>query len=148
MFSYKKKKEYKKGFTLLEMLVVIGIIGILMGVGSVSFTAAQKRARDSKRRQDIEAISKSLEQYYADNNGYPLDSTCAGIDTYFNGGVPEDPKTGAYDFDGACSIDGVSFCVCATLEVEGAGNASARNGATCSFGGADSKDYFCIQNVQ
>jgi prepilin-type N-terminal cleavage/methylation domain-containing protein len=63
----------KKAFTLLEMLVVIGIIGILVGLGAVSYSTAQKKARDAKRKQDLKAFQNAMEQCYAVNNyAYPI----------------------------------------------------------------------------
>lgn len=54
-----------KGFTLLELLVVIGIIAVLLGLGSVSFSSAQKKARDAKRASDLQSMQKYLEQCYS-----------------------------------------------------------------------------------
>ena len=54
-----------RGFTLLEMLVVISIIGVFLGVGAVSYSTAQKKARDTKRNMDLKAIQNCMEQYYS-----------------------------------------------------------------------------------
>jgi len=61
----KLKPIYQSAFTLLELLVVIGIISILVSLGAVSYSTAQKKARDAKRKSDIKAIQSSLEQYYS-----------------------------------------------------------------------------------
>ncbi|MCX7881309.1 MAG: prepilin-type N-terminal cleavage/methylation domain-containing protein [Patescibacteria group bacterium] len=63
IFNFQFSK--KKAFTLLEMLVVIGIIAIILSLGSVSYSTAQKKARDAKRKQDLKAIQNALEQYYS-----------------------------------------------------------------------------------
>jgi len=55
----------KNAFTLLELLVVIGIIGILVALATVSYTATQAAARDSRRKQDMVAMQNALEQYYS-----------------------------------------------------------------------------------
>src|SRR3989338_3198993 len=54
-----------KGFTLLELLVVVGIITILVNMGLSSFSTAQKKGRDAKRKTDIRGIQGALEQYYS-----------------------------------------------------------------------------------
>ncbi len=54
-----------KAFTLLEMLIVIGIIAVLTGLGAVSYSTAQKKSRDAKRKSDLKVIQNSMEQYYS-----------------------------------------------------------------------------------
>ncbi|HVU59585.1 MAG TPA: prepilin-type N-terminal cleavage/methylation domain-containing protein [Candidatus Saccharimonadales bacterium] len=67
MVSLKKQK----GFTLVELLIVIIIIGILATLVIVTFTGIQAKARDSKRQTDIEAVDTQVEAYYAENAYYP-----------------------------------------------------------------------------
>lgn len=62
----------KKGFTLIEMLVVISLIGILASLVLVSYTSTQKQARDTQRKSDLKQYQTALEQYANKNNGlYP-----------------------------------------------------------------------------
>ena len=141
----------KKGFTLIELLVTISIIGILVGIGSVSFSTAQKKGRDSRRQGDMTAIQKSLEECYALDSVYPagLSSgsslTCLGGQATMNL-VPNDPKPGSvYVYTTTGTEDG--YCLCATLENLGSGNASGTGGAgVCTF--AVNGDYFCVTNQQ
>lgn len=63
----------KLAFTLLELLVVIGIIGVLVAIGSVSYSTAQKKARDAKRQGDLHAFQNAIEQCYSVNSSvYPI----------------------------------------------------------------------------
>ncbi len=96
------KTNLKKiGFTLLEMLVVIGIIAILVSLGSVSYSSAQKKARDSKRKSDLSTIQNALEQYYSIcGYVYPTSITsgsiiCPSVNPTVNimPTVPTDPKS-------------------------------------------------------
>ncbi|MDO8571250.1 MAG: type II secretion system protein [bacterium] len=66
-----RKNKTQKGFTLVELLVAIGIIGILATVVTVSVTQVRARGRDAKRISDINVIKKGLETYAAQRNGYP-----------------------------------------------------------------------------
>ncbi len=86
----------QQGFTLVELLVVIVIIGIL-ATGSISmFTGAQQKARDAVRITDVQAMKLSLEQSYGDAAGYP-EQTAAGLQVLLDNGyidkLPKDPKT-------------------------------------------------------
>src|SRR3989338_4693304 len=60
-----------KGFTLLELLVVIGIIGLLASILVVNLTSARRRARDTKRVADIRNLQTASEDYYGKNGKYP-----------------------------------------------------------------------------
>ncbi len=58
----------KKGFTLLEMLVVIGIIAILVSLGFASYSTVQKKSRDAKRQGDLKVAQQVMEQCYSVNS--------------------------------------------------------------------------------
>ncbi len=63
-----------KGFTLIEILVVMVIIGILSVIGLGSFSSSQMKGRDSKRKNDLRQLGLALEAYYNDKGHYPLGS--------------------------------------------------------------------------
>lgn len=67
MISLKKQK----GFTLVELLIVIIIIGILATLVIVTFQGVQAKARDSKRQTDINALNSQIQAYYAEHGWYP-----------------------------------------------------------------------------
>lgn len=67
-------KRSPTGFTLIELLVVIAIIGILATFGVANFLPSQARARDARRKNDLDQIKKALRIYYNDYNGYPSTS--------------------------------------------------------------------------
>ena len=64
----------RQGFTLIELLVVIAVIGLISSVVLASINRARGKARDARRRGDLQQISKALEFYFNDKNAYPL--TC------------------------------------------------------------------------
>lgn len=137
----------KAGFTLLELLVVISIIGILIAIGSAAFSTAQKKGRDARRRADIKALQDGFEQYYSENSG-SYGATCAAMNStvYFPGGLPTDPKGAtypgyAYNTGTGCSTS--AYAVCATLETGGGNSSSGTSLVTASDG-----DYFCLTNLQ
>lgn len=64
-------KNKNKGFTIIELIVVIAIIGVLAGIVAVNVSQYLKNARDARRKADISQIRAALEMYYADNVRYP-----------------------------------------------------------------------------
>lgn len=90
--------KQQKGFTIVELLIVIVVIGILATLVIVTFTGIQQKARNTKRQTDINAIQSHLEAYKAQNGYYPTmahvnDSTWRG--TNMKGLDPaalQDPK--------------------------------------------------------
>ncbi|OGM03934.1 hypothetical protein A2112_00670 [Candidatus Woesebacteria bacterium GWA1_42_12] len=96
------KSKYKKffGFTLLELLVSISIIGVLAGLALVSFTGSQRQARDTQRKSDIQQYSAALETDANEANGlYPVYLAATSLVTVCTNDLslsicPEDPGTG------------------------------------------------------
>lgn len=102
-----------RGFSLLEILIVMAILTILTTIGTVSYTSIRNRSEDARRKTDIEEIRSALEQYKSNNNKYPtpivtitigLPFGTAGLvdgaNTYMQK-IPQDPdypvKTYRYD---------------------------------------------------
>jgi len=69
-----------KAFTLVELLVVIAIIGIITVLSASAFKNVQFKARDSRRKSDLDSIAKALNMYFADNNQYPLATDSGEVD--------------------------------------------------------------------
>lgn len=66
--------KVKKGFTLVELMVVITVIAILMTIAVISFTRVQRQARDTKRKSDIRTLSTALQVYFTEFQKYPVGS--------------------------------------------------------------------------
>lgn len=62
----------RSGFTLIEMLVVIAIIGLLASIVVVGLGGSRAKARDAKRISDLHSIQTALERDYSSTSGYPL----------------------------------------------------------------------------
>ena len=68
----KRIKDLRKdGFTIVELLIVIVVIGILAGLVFVQFNNVQGRGRDAERKADIRLIESKLAEFRADESAYP-----------------------------------------------------------------------------
>ena len=65
-----------KGFTIVELLIVIVVIGILAAITIVAYNGLQQRARDSERKSELAIIERYVKMYIADNGTPP--STASG----------------------------------------------------------------------
>lgn len=112
--------KIREAFTLLELLVVIGIIAILISLGAVSYSTAQKKARDAKRKSDLQTIQNCLEQYYSYNNNYkyPSNVTDGNLPSPLSCGsttitTPTDPLKGtAYIASGTDATNYTTYTIC------------------------------------
>ena len=132
------KKHFPTGFTLVELLVTIGIIVILAAGGMTVYTTSQKRGRDARRIADIKSVQNSFEQYYIANDGYA--ANCSTMATDIQGGMPLGVPP--YDYATYCP-DTTQYCVCSQMEVAGKGNASD---FSCTF--AAEGNFYCVKNLQ
>lgn len=119
----------KKGFTLVELMVVVAIIGILSAVVIVNISSSRSKARDAKRISDIAQIQLALEQFFDRCNRYIYassgkidteDKNCKNI-TDFISVIPKDPLTKAdykYGVEGSNFLD---YILKAELENDGNG---------------------------
>jgi len=89
-------KTGSRGFTLVELLIVISLISILAAMGLVQYKNSVVSSREAVLRTDLFRMRDAIDQYYADKGKYPsaLDSLVS--DGYMRK-VPEDPITKSSD---------------------------------------------------
>lgn len=103
------RREKFKGFTLVELLVVISIIGFLSTLALVSLRNAREKARDARRLADMRQIQTALDLYYDKFGYFPgnNDNDCGGWDAGFNGGTSSgDPFIGPLASEGIIKVPG------------------------------------------
>ncbi|OGG17734.1 hypothetical protein A3D78_02820 [Candidatus Gottesmanbacteria bacterium RIFCSPHIGHO2_02_FULL_39_14] len=106
------RPKKQSGFTLIEILIVIALIGIIGTAFLSNFFSSIARGRDSRRKQDLRSIAQALELYYSDNQSYPDSLPAVGVkfthpdnpDTLYLQETPGDPQTDkiyCYESDGS-----------------------------------------------
>ncbi len=104
----------KKGFTLIELMVVIAIIAILSAIALPSIDKIRARSRDSKRVAELSQIRLALEHYFNVNNKYPVNINSDSVNspsfltTGIMSSVPTDPSSGTYYYASYCPGGGSS----------------------------------------
>lgn len=121
----------QKGFSLIELLVVISIISVLTTVGIISFTGAQRSARDVQRKNDLRVVQYALAEYYQDNrSSYPNSANFAALVSLLKSGTkpyldttPSDPKftTPGYQYESIGNGTGYTLKACLEVETDPAG---------------------------
>ncbi len=145
----------KKGFTLVELMVVVAVIAILATALLVGLGGARKRARDARRVSDVRQVQNVLELYYAKTGHYPDANSWAGLESVLTTGddkvtnqLPQDPmKDDGRTYYYGVSSDQQNYTVGATLEnkdnvvlnddVDG-----TSNGVDC--GSPDDDSVYCV----
>lgn len=85
-----------KGFTLIELMVVMTLIVILASIGLVQYGHSVTRAKEATLSEDLFRLRDAIDQYYADKNKYPQSLAVLVEDKYLRT-VPVDPFTQSAD---------------------------------------------------
>ena len=151
----------ERGFTLIEMLIVIAVIAILAGIVITGVSGIQASARDTKRIGELRGVQTNLEGYFAKCGHYPNGQTCGTVgsgaaeitpwstlQTTLGGRIAQDPlpsKTYEYGY----TSGGLGYILKATLEND---NASLKDPLEIETSGISTVDctdtatnfFFCI----
>lgn len=94
--EHRAQKTSHKGFTILEMMVVLTIISLLASIGVQLHKRSVMKAKEAVLKENLFQLRDSLEQYYADKSKYPEDLETLVDDGYLRK-IPEDPLTKSTD---------------------------------------------------
>lgn len=141
------KKTAARGFTIVELLIVIVVIGILAALVVVTYSGIQQKARDTERKTDVNALHGQLEAYQAQNGKYPTlanandsawrTTNMKGLDS----AALQDPKGTAQTLVGTAAANVYAYVVTpATCDNAAAGDCTAYTlTATLEGGGTYAK---------
>jgi general secretion pathway protein G len=125
------------GFTLIEILVVVTIIGLLTATATVTYTAFLKQSRDAKRKADLEQVRAALEMYRSNSNTYPVGAVWATTLNVLKTPVvyiqtlPSDPKNPTYTYYYSGSIS--DYTIGTYLESGGTTCVAGQCGGNCNY---------------
>lgn len=136
----------QKGFTLIELMIVIAIIGILAAIALPAYQDYTKRSRVSEGLSLAGGAKSALTEYYASNNKWPADNAAAGIATATDiKGNAVDKVEVSTEGTGATGKGKITVTfndkvkANATLILEGTGNEAGSVKWTCTGGTLDTK---------
>lgn len=138
-FKYKKyKMNSQKGFTLIEMVMVVALIGILMGIVFQGARGMQQSGRDTRRIADLRRVQTHLELYFNRCGHYPNGNPCGTLGTVGTNNiiswsnlavalgqvvdqreVPNDPLSPRIIYQYVSIDGGLSYALAATMERAG-----------------------------
>jgi general secretion pathway protein G len=90
--SYRTRALAARGFTLIELIVVMSLIILLATIGLTAYKSSVQRGREAVLREDLYRMRDAIDQFYADKNKYPADLNDLVSGNYMRR-VPVDPIT-------------------------------------------------------
>lgn len=143
----KKVRNQQRGFSFVELLVAIAILGILTAITMISFRGANKNARDTRRKAELSEIQGAVEEYRLANGAYPQTDDTSADGVFLPALQPDylarnyiDPQNSAtrnytYRYLG---IEGCQYALVTIME-------NSQNARSCSSAcGLAGTDWYCI----
>ena len=92
----KRARQNDRGFTLIEMLIVVALIGILATIAVGQYQRSIVRAKEAALRENLFVMRSQISNYFADKGEYPLDLQTL-VDEKYLKKIPKDPITRSAD---------------------------------------------------
>jgi len=119
----------KRGFTILELLVVVAIIAVLLSATAIVMSSSRAKSRDATRMAELRQIQNALNLYFTANNAFPVfatETTITGDDAFSlaleNAGtideVPTDPNHPATPYTYQSNAEGTTYILSFCLETD------------------------------
>lgn len=116
------KQSTNRGFTIVELIIIITVIGILATIGIISWSGAQNRAKKNSYQATAEQVKLKLGEYFTEKNKYY--GTKAEVATYLgdigSGTLKTEFEKAAYQYEeipDGCTTDGATLCTSYTITI-------------------------------
>ncbi len=133
----KNIRRLNLGFSLVELLVVISIIGVLTAILMANFMGARDRAKDAQRIEDLNGMKNALRLYYNDHQSYPVGTGFTSVANFSAADQTEllkvIPGIAGVGFTYYQTDNGDSFQLCVGLDA-GSGNDDVNSQVKCGSG--------------
>ncbi len=103
MMGIKSLRKQTRGFTIVEMVIVVIVIAVLVGIVAISYSSILSNSRSQSLKSDITSAYSKLSQHRADNGTYPTTLAAAGV---------VDSTTTTYAYTYTAGTD--TYCLAAT----------------------------------
>ncbi len=162
-----QKKRHRRGFSLIELLIVVTVLAIIGAVSALAVTTQMAKSRDSKRKGHINQLHKLTEEYYTQFNVYPEHLVIPGdpgspqnaVEAYevfretlaqhslkrltdVKDPLNKDPYFYTYTYP--FPAGGTGYCLCARMERD-----NGNSGENCTNVAVNQpKTHFCLRSIQ
>jgi general secretion pathway protein G len=92
-----EKKKRQRGFTLIELIVVVTIIGVLAGLAMLNLRNMKRKALETALMDNLHTMRKAIDNYYADKQKYP--ESLEALKPNYIRSIPKDPITQQADWE-------------------------------------------------
>ena len=144
-------KQKGRGFTIIEVMIVLTIAGLILLIVFLAVPALQRNSRNTQRKQDAAAVGAAVAEYTANHNGN-LPSTACGTANPYTMAVVTCPGTGNTNFNMGFYTAAPAFAtgVQAALTADSirvvTSAACGANGATAAGGGRQSAVQYTLES--
>lgn len=110
--KFVNKAPRQLGFSLIELMIVVAVIGLLSAIALPSYSQYIKRGKRAEARSEVLKAGGWLERYYTENNRYS-DTTASTVNAAFTSRFSAVPSTGAANYNISLTVAASSFTVTA-----------------------------------